>query len=85
MACGNVVIGYSAFGGSDFFNPAYSFDVPNSNVIAFANIAEQALSLPENRILEMGIKASNYILNNYSSKNELTDVKNVWELILDLL
>tara|TARA_R110002049_G_scaffold25354_8_gene89195 strand:+ start:9411 stop:10487 length:1077 start_codon:yes stop_codon:yes gene_type:complete len=87
MACGCVVLGYSGKGGNEFFKKEFSYKIEDGNVQEFSRTLEQVLlkfETEKSKILNKGLLASKFVLNEYSLKNEVSDTIKVWNEILKL-
>lgn len=85
MAAGCLVIGYAGQGGNEYFKPEFSFKIDEGNIIQFVKkIEEVAIRLDNNddELLNMSLKASNYILQNYNLKKEEESIVSTWKKIL---
>lgn len=87
MACGCVVIGYSGKGGKEFFKKEFSYEIEDRNIQEFCiTFEELLLNFNRNKkaILNKGFLASEYVLNEYSIQNEVSDTIKVWSEIMKL-
>ncbi|MPT36250.1 MAG: glycosyltransferase family 1 protein [Flavobacterium sp.] len=87
MACGCIVIGYTGRAGEEYFNPDFSYPIPDGDIINFVHKIEEVLMFFEKdpiTFLEKQINASQAILNEYSLENEEQDIVTTWNQILDL-
>jgi hypothetical protein len=69
MACGCYVIGYHGQGGREFFDPAYSRPIPDSDLLAFARAVEQAAAdydADPEPLTRAGLAASEAVLGRYT-------------------
>lgn len=85
MASGCIVIGYAGQGGKEYFNPNFSFQIDEGNIIQFANKVEeigQKLEKNDTKTIEMSKYATDHILNNYNLKNEEDSIISTWKKIL---
>lgn len=84
MACGCYVVGYCGQGGEEYFRPEFSTSVPDGDIISFVKSVETACQeIDENPVFrDKGRLASDFIKENYSIKNEETDVVRIWKTIL---
>jgi glycosyltransferase involved in cell wall biosynthesis len=85
MACGCIVIGYSGMGGHEYFNPDFTYEIHDRDVISFAKkVEEVALQIDTNNelMIKKGESASSFILNQYNLKNEENDIVKTWKSIL---
>jgi hypothetical protein len=85
MACGCVVIGYDGEGGKEFFKEEFCYPMREADLIGFAETVESVIDQFEKdkrSLLEMGKKASDFILNNYSLESEEASIILAWEKIL---
>jgi glycosyltransferase involved in cell wall biosynthesis len=73
MACGCIVVGYHGQGGKEFFIKDLNYSIEQSNLIEYAEqvnrVVEQYTTNYE-ATLEMGKRASAYILKKYSMVNQ---------------
>jgi hypothetical protein len=86
MLCGCIVVGYHGMGGKEYFKEDFCFPVETGNIISFTKTVELVLNTYKNNpetIIEMGIKASKYIRENYSKELEKNDVLKFWNYILE--
>ena len=77
MASGCYVVGYDAYGGREFFDPAYSTPVPTGDVLAAAEGFAEAIerdSVTGRWCRERGLAASQAVLDRYSPDRERADV-----------
>lgn len=83
MACGCFVIGYTGFGGSEFFDPRFTIAVPDSDIYAFARIVETWLGAwdPASAVAA-GQAAADYIRGRYSHEAERTTLVAAFEHFL---
>ncbi|WP_300490470.1 glycosyltransferase [Flavobacterium sp.] len=87
MACGCIVIGFTGRAGKEYFNPDFSYPIPDGDIIGFVHKIEEVLALYEmtpTTFFEKQIKASQSILKEYSLENEKQDIITVWKRILNL-
>jgi Glycosyl transferases group 1 len=85
MACGCIVIGYSGMGGHEYFNPDFTYEIQDRNIISFVEKIEEVthqIDTNNELVIEKGKKASDYILNQYSLINEENDIVQTWNNIL---
>lgn len=85
MACGCIVVGYTGQGGNEIFNPEFSFPVKDRDIVSFIKTLENVLLSFDNDNEGMRIKskkASEFILGNYSMKDEEETIINTWKKIL---
>jgi glycosyltransferase involved in cell wall biosynthesis len=83
MACGCVVIGYQGEGGKEYFNENFCFPVEDGNIINFVKKIEFiALTHSVSDLLEIGKKASDFILSAYNSDIEKNDIISIWKKII---
>jgi glycosyltransferase involved in cell wall biosynthesis len=84
MACGCLVVGYHGQGGKEYFDPQFSYPVPQADVIAFAKAVEQVIKDYEtdrSYVESKAIQAAAYISRTYSMEREEADVVNFWRNI----
>jgi len=77
MAAGNYVIGYSGFGGEEFFRPEFSAAIALGDVMAFAQAVEAAIAHETTTpgwCRERGQAASGLVLANYPREQEAREV-----------
>lgn len=87
MACGCIVIGYHGNGGKEFFKPEFSYPIPQADIIAFAKAVEEVMDIYKNNpelLREKGLKAANFIRENYSLEREAGDIIGFWRNINNL-
>jgi Glycosyl transferases group 1 len=83
MACGCVVIGYEGGAGKEYFKDEFSFSVQEGNIIEFVKKIENVINdFSDTELSELGKKASDFVLNNYSVENEKKDILKIWENII---
>ena len=83
MACGCVVIGYRGEGGKEYFNENFCFPIKDGDIIEFIKKIEFVTSNHSfQNLLEIGQKASDFILSNYNSDIEKNDVISIWQKII---
>lgn len=80
MACGCYVVGYTGGGGEEFFRPEFSR--PVSNLLEFAQCIEAAASIPLEELRDLGLAASNFILEKYSPREMERDLRSVFKGLL---
>lgn len=81
LACGCVVVGYAGFGGVEYFDPRYTYQVPDADLLAFGQQMETALGALRRSpasFHERGREGSRFILERYSKENELADLQSIW-------
>lgn len=84
MACGCYVIGYAGNGGKEYLNKDFSSPIEDRNIIEFAKELEAIINeydINPSNILKKGKLASEYVLHNYSSHQERSDITNIWKQI----
>lgn len=77
MACGNLVIGYHGYGGSEFFRPEFSMPVELGDVLGFARQVEVALRSDEadpTFARSKGERAAEFIRRHYAVETESESV-----------
>lgn len=85
MACGAIVIGYTGRGGNEYFKEEFSYAVQDQDVIGFANTVENVIkeyNADCEVFIKKGLLSSQFILNEYSLKNEEEDTVKIWTDIL---
>lgn len=85
MACGCVVIGYQGRGGEEYFDKSFSYPINDRDIISFVKEIESVCKMfNENHVsfIDKGKKASDFILNEYNSKNEENDLLEIWNQIM---
>ena len=84
MSCGCYVVGYCGQGGKEYFKPELSTSVADGDIISFVKSVESVCEQIEQNSLfqNKGKLASDFITENYSVKNEETDVVSIWKDIL---
>lgn len=73
MACGCIVIGYHGQGGKEFFKKDLNYSIEQSNLIEYAEQVNKVIEQYNTNYadtLQMGKRASEYILENYSMANQ---------------
>lgn len=86
MACGCLVVGYSGKGGKEFFKEDFCYPIEDRDVISFAEKFEEViLSYNKNPkpFIEMGKKASEFILSEYSMEMEEKTIVECWNNIIN--
>ncbi|PUV23708.1 glycosyltransferase [Sphingobacterium athyrii] len=82
MACGCIVVGYIGRGGAEYFKPEFSYSVEEGDIIGYVNKIIYVINLFETNVDLVTVQrkqASDFILNNYSINNEISDVVDVWK------
>ncbi len=77
MACGCYVIGYHGQGAQEFFDPAYSHPVAESDLLGFAEAIEEAASSYDADpapLTTAGLAASRAVLGRYTLEGLRTDL-----------
>ena len=77
MACGNYVVGYHGFGGSEFFHPEFTAPIETGDVLQFALAVERGVERQRrepNWCRNRGREASDFIAREYSPAREQEDV-----------
>lgn len=85
MACGCIVVGYQGQGGKEIFDPEFSFPVKDRDVQAYVKTLEKVLMDYEDNtesFMQKGIKASDFILSQYSLEEEKRTILEAWQNIL---
>lgn len=85
MACGCIVIGYTGKGGAEYFRQEFSYPIADRDVQSFAKTLEKVLTAFNDNDLaffEKGKRASEFILREYSTEVEESDIVSVWNKIL---
>ncbi len=83
MACGCVVVGYEGGAGKEYFLDDFSFSVEEGNIIDFVKKTEYIINhFSDRELSEMGKKASDFVLHNYSIENEKNDIITIWKDII---
>ena len=85
MASENVVVGYSGFGGREYFKEEFCYPVANSDIKTFVHSAERALD--ESRKNPSAFKARqglarSYIETHYTREKELRSIERAWQNLL---
>lgn len=84
MKCGCIVIGYTGYGGRDYFLEEFSYPIEERNILQFVKtIEEVALNYSNTDIKIKGLLASEYISQNYNDEIEKQDIIKCWEAILN--
>ena len=81
MACGCVVVGYNGFAGSEFMLPGISFPVTDGDFIELTKTLLDVVAIPGEDRLEIGKKASEFIMSSYSTGAEVASIKSAWSKI----
>jgi hypothetical protein len=84
MACGCYVVGFTGLGGREFFYPGLCVPVEEGNVLALANMTEQAMSnfnMDASNIRKVALRASTIIRNEYSLEKQTRDIVSFLELL----
>ena len=88
MACGCLVIGYAGNGGNEYFKPEFSYKIMDRNITAFAQKIDDVIRDFEKNsslLINKGLEASKFILNEYSLINEEQDIIKIWKEIGKLI
>lgn len=88
MACGCYVVGFTGFGGREFFDPDICSPVEEGNILAFAKAAEQAIlnfTTDWSAMRQRGLAASARVTNTYSPEAQLADLQRFFKSILKVL
>jgi hypothetical protein len=84
MKCGCIVIGYTGYGGREYFLEEFSYPIEERNILQFVKtIEEVALNYSNPDIKIKGLLASEYISQNYNDEIEKQDIIKCWEAILN--
>lgn len=83
MACGCYVIGFSGLGGREYFDPAFSCPVEESDVLAFAKATAAALVDDPVMLAERARGASEHVLTRYSLVGQREDLLSFFGPMLD--
>ena len=87
MACGCIVVGYHGQGGKEFFDPEFSYPIPQGEVITFAKTVERVLELAasdRSALAKKGETAARFIEKNYSVAREEEDIVTFWTGIIEM-
>jgi hypothetical protein len=87
MACGAIVIGYHGMGGREFFDPDYSYPIPNADIIHFAKTVESVIGLyraDPAGLADKGRHASEHILKTYTYERERQDIFTFWDEMVNV-
>ena len=85
MACGCLVVGYSGKGGREFFKDDFCYPIEDRDVVSFAKKLEEVIlnyNINANPFIDMGKKASEFILSEYSMEMEEKTIVKTWNSIL---
>jgi hypothetical protein len=82
MACGCVVVGFDGSAGEEFMRPDITFLVPENDNPCLVGRLREVVSKPLDELQEIGRKASEYILKEYSTKRERESIVQAWDSIL---
>jgi glycosyltransferase involved in cell wall biosynthesis len=82
LASGCFVIGYSGFGGQEYFDPRYALEVPDSDVVSLTRTTEQWLrSHPDGITATEASAASVFALSSYGPAQEAADVRHAFDTL----
>ena len=83
MACGCYVIGYTGFGGTEYFDSRFTTAVPDGDIYAFACAVESWLPswTPESAV-SLGLEASRFVREKYSPDAERASLVGAFEHFL---
>ena len=87
MACGNLVIGYHGYGGSEFFRPEFSVPVQLGDVLGFARQVEAAIhadEVDETLARARGTAAAEFIRTHYGMAAEFEELVRTYREYLQL-
>jgi hypothetical protein len=83
LACGCFVIGYTGFGGSEYFDPRFTVAVPDGDVFFFARAVETWLgSWTAEASVALGQEASRFAHDRYSPGGEEQSVRAAFDHFL---
>ena len=85
MACGCVVVGYSGKGGKEFFKDDFCYPIEDRDVLSYVKTLEKVIKeyeIDDKLFLEKGLKASEFILSEYSMEMEVKTIVACWNKIL---
>jgi len=85
MAAGCFVVGYSGLGGREYFDPADSGPVPDSDLLAFATAVEDAVrryDIDPEGLAAAGAAASDRVLKRYDVDGLRDDLVALYRPIL---
>lgn len=85
MACGCVVIGYTGYGGDEYFLPEFCYPVAQRDILSFSKTVENVLNAyrkDPQTFLDTGQKASKFILREYSMERESRECLTFWKDVL---
>jgi hypothetical protein len=85
LACGCLVVGYTGFGGREFFRPPFATAIEDGDVVAFARTVENTIHLIDNNSEEMvaaGTAGARFALGRYSRDAERVDLLGVFNPLL---
>jgi hypothetical protein len=78
LACGCFVIGFSGFGGDEYFLPEHSARVEDGNVLEFARAVERFVESydRDNRVWDEALSraASKFVMSTYSREHERSEL-----------
>lgn len=86
MACGCIVIGYTGFGGAEYFKNDFSYPIEERNIIEFVETIENVTNLHQTNSTIFAAKArqaSDFINKNYNVVNEKEDILKTWNSIVN--
>ncbi len=85
MASENVVVGYSGFGGREYFKEDFCYPVANSDIKTFVHSAERALAEFRNDpslFKKRQTLARSYIEKHFTREAELRSIETAWQKLL---
>ena len=85
MISGCLVVGFDGFGGKEYFKPEFSFPIVSGDVISFAKTVETLIREYEKDPTDLDKKrkaASDFILSNYTPKNEKQALIKFWKSLI---
>lgn len=85
LACGCLVVGYSGFGGREFFRPPFATAIEDGDVVAFARAVENTIHLIDKAPEEAaaaGAMGARFVLERYSRDAERTDLLGTFNPLL---
>jgi glycosyltransferase involved in cell wall biosynthesis len=82
MASGCYVVGYTALGGTEYFDPAYCTPVAECDLVAYGEAVEEAMQRFQDdpdAVETVGLKSSAAILDRYSADNLTADLSRFYD------
>lgn len=83
MSCGCAVVGWHGAGGEEFFRPDVCLHANEGDALDCVEKMKTVLAMSDEKRLEMGKRASDFIRSEYSSEKEIKSVSEAWKGIID--